>query len=61
MQGSTTSPFQSSTNTREPAMDSGRRGQHMNPSSEKLSQTDRPENLPIPAVSRTPLALSGND
>jgi hypothetical protein len=34
-QGSTTRPFQSSTSSRKPATDSGRR-KHRNPSSEKL-------------------------
>jgi hypothetical protein len=48
-----------STSMRKSAKVLGRRGQYRNPSSEKPSQHDRPENLPIPAATHSPVAPFG--
>jgi hypothetical protein len=54
--GSHYEALESSTSMREPATVLVRRGRYRNLSFEKLSQTDRPENLPIPVAPHTALA-----
>jgi hypothetical protein len=57
--GYTMGTLQSSTSLRKPVTVSVRRGRYRNTSSEKPSQHDQPENLPIPTTPHTAIAPFG--